>query len=81
LKVSTNVKIAMQCFENFGGEMPQMPPLVARLGLCTSLYILRLFTDNWNIIQQVSYFRRRLCQCDKQTPDVNSFDSRRMDRI
>jgi len=33
LKVSANVKIAMQCFENFGGgEMPQMPPpLVARL--------------------------------------------------
>jgi len=28
LKVSTNVKIVMQCFENFGGEMP---PLVARL--------------------------------------------------
>jgi len=33
LKVSTNVKIAMQCFENFGGGyMAQMsPPLVARL--------------------------------------------------
>jgi len=27
LKVSTNVKIAMQCFENFGGgQMPQMLP-------------------------------------------------------
>jgi len=34
LKVSSNVKIAMQCFENFGGgETPQMPPLVARLPL------------------------------------------------
>ena len=34
LKVSSNVKIAMHCFENFvGGEMPQMPPLVARLPL------------------------------------------------
>jgi len=32
LKVSANVKIAMQCFENFGGQMPQMPsPLVAGL--------------------------------------------------
>ena len=31
MKVSTNVKIAMQCFENFGGgQMP--PPLVACLG-------------------------------------------------
>jgi len=27
LKVSANVKIAMQCFEIFGGgQMPQMPP-------------------------------------------------------
>jgi len=26
LKVSTNVKIAMQCFETFGGQTPQMPP-------------------------------------------------------
>ena len=26
LKVSANCKIAMQCFENFGGPMPQMPP-------------------------------------------------------
>jgi len=26
LKFSANVKIAVQCFENFGGEMPQMPP-------------------------------------------------------
>jgi len=32
LKVSANVQIAMQCFEIFGGgEMPQIPPLVARL--------------------------------------------------
>jgi len=29
LKDSANIKIAVQCFENFGGEMP--PPLVARL--------------------------------------------------
>jgi len=29
LKISTNVKIAMQCFENFRGANP--PPLVARL--------------------------------------------------
>ena len=29
MKVSINVKIAMQCFENFGGG--QMLPLVARL--------------------------------------------------
>jgi len=27
LKVSTHVKIAMQCFENFGGQMPQMPQM------------------------------------------------------
>jgi len=26
LKVSANVKIAMQCFEIFGGNMPQMLP-------------------------------------------------------
>jgi len=25
------LKIAIQCFENFGGEMPQIRPLVARL--------------------------------------------------
>jgi len=32
LKVSANVKIAMQCFENFGGgKCPKCPPLVARL--------------------------------------------------
>jgi len=32
LKVSTNVKIAMQCFENFGeANAPNAPPLVARL--------------------------------------------------
>jgi len=32
LKVATNVKIAMKCFKNFGGQMPQIPPpLVARL--------------------------------------------------
>jgi len=29
LKVSANVKIAVQCFVNFGGG--EMPPLVARL--------------------------------------------------
>jgi len=26
LKVSANVKIAMQCFQIFGMQMPQMPP-------------------------------------------------------
>jgi len=32
LKVSANVKIAMQCFENFGdGKCPKCPPLIARL--------------------------------------------------
>jgi len=31
LKGSANVQIAMQCFENFGGGMSQMPPLVVRL--------------------------------------------------
>jgi len=30
LKVSSNVQIAMQCFEDFGG---QIPPLVARLAV------------------------------------------------
>jgi len=34
LKVSANVKIAVQCFEISGGQMPQMPPwLRACLGL------------------------------------------------
>jgi len=32
LKDSTNVKIAMQCFENFGGgKSPKCPPDCARL--------------------------------------------------
>jgi len=33
LKVSSNVKIAMQCFKNFGGGVnaPNATPLVARL--------------------------------------------------
>ena len=31
MKVFTNVESAMQYFENFGEQMPQMPPLVARL--------------------------------------------------
>jgi len=33
LKVATNIKIAMQCFENFGGgKCPKCPPpVVARL--------------------------------------------------
>jgi len=33
LKVATNLKIAIQCFENFGGgaNAPNAPPLVARL--------------------------------------------------
>jgi len=26
LEVCANVKIAVQCFEIFGGQMPQMPP-------------------------------------------------------
>ena len=26
MKVSAIVEIAMQCFENFGGKMPQIPP-------------------------------------------------------
>jgi len=33
LKVSGNAKIAMQCFQNFGGiHMPQMLPPWSRLG-------------------------------------------------
>jgi len=30
-KVSAYVKISVKCFENFGGAMPQIPPLGARL--------------------------------------------------
>jgi len=34
LKVSANVKIAMQCFENFGGgKCPKCPPLACAPGL------------------------------------------------
>jgi len=37
MKVSAIVEIAMQCFENFGGKMPQIPPpSVARLDRTTS---------------------------------------------
>jgi len=40
LKVSTNVKAAMQCFENFGGSnAPNAPPpLVARLVIILALH-------------------------------------------
>jgi len=51
LNVSTNVKIAMQCLENFGG---QMPPLVARLEpmdpwqrLCFIAVVLNLSTHSY----------------------------------
>jgi len=40
LKVSANVKIAMQCFEFSWGQMPQMPPLLARL-----IVALRVFSS------------------------------------
>jgi len=43
LKISVNVKIAMQCLESFGGgQMPQMPPLVARLLLVVHKFFLKL---------------------------------------
>jgi len=38
LKVSANVKIAMQCFEIFGGEYASNAPLVARLHVSLPAY-------------------------------------------
>jgi len=32
MKISANVKIAVECFEIFGGKMPQMPPSWLRAG-------------------------------------------------
>jgi len=46
LKVSSNVKIVMQCFENFGGD--KCPHLVARLPV--NSFGLRL----WNIMRKRS---------------------------
>jgi len=52
LKVPSNVKIAMQCFENFGGGIP---PLVARLTLTMILY------EDMKPIEHVLVHPR--CQC------------------
>jgi len=45
LKVSTNVEIAMQCFENFGGKMPQIPPPRLRAWLQQLQHFDRVTTD------------------------------------
>jgi len=45
LKDSTNVKIAMQCFENFGGN--KCPPLVARLVAIVTGYVV---TSQYDVI-------------------------------
>jgi len=43
LKVSTNVKIAMQCFENFGGKYPKCPPPWLRAWFNLSIRLVRHF--------------------------------------
>jgi len=48
LKVSANVKIAMQCFEFFRFRGGQMPPLVARLTCsicCVTFFVLSKWLD------------------------------------
>ena len=53
LKGSANVKISVQCFENFGGtNAPNVPPLVARLvrALPVKKYHIKLLKKVWYII-------------------------------
>jgi len=54
LKVSANVKIAMQCFKNFGGANAPNAPLVARLlYLPITIYFVRVKWLQWNLLSRV----------------------------
>jgi len=65
LKVSGNVKISVECFENFRvGQMPQMPPpLVARLILANIILHHKSNFHRQHVILSAFYsFSPRLCE-------------------